>query len=163
MQTEQDKKDSRESGADFKFRRRMLTRALTPRATWTGHRKNMDDAIAILDKKKTLTAKDRELVRSALVQHKGIAEAYHEAGIHAAGLFEIIDQAGEHYKENPNSRGYAKRLDWTTGRRGTTVDHAGMVAAYLILVGMGHNKTDAVHNIVNEHNRRNKEYPKKNN
>ena len=143
-QVEQDKTAARESGDDFRFRRRMLTRALTTRATWAGHRKHLNDALAALDKK-TLTAKDKALILSALIQHKDIAEAYAEAGLHAQALFEIIDDAMK-MRKNKN-KNFAKMLDWPAGKRSKTHDHASITATYVLQLCLGVSSSDAVDNI----------------
>jgi hypothetical protein len=145
----QAKKDARESGADFRFFRRMLLQELTERATWRDHREKMAEALDVLNAKSkaknTLSKSEAETIRRALGQSKDIAGAFNSAGAHARVLFEIIDEAAELYKHG--SRKHARMLGWTTGKRGKTEDHNSIVATYLFQIGMDISKKDAVGNI----------------
>mgnify|MGYP000923257648 CR=1 FL=1 len=141
---EEEKKRVRESGDDFRFHSRLLKRELTERAAWNGHQENMQNALAALNKK-SLSQKDKEEIRAALQKHKGIAEAYHVAGVHAQALFEILDEAANLYKKG--NRGHAKMLAWSTGRRGKTEDHASIVATYILQTAMGVSRNEAIKNI----------------
>jgi hypothetical protein len=136
----QAKKDARESGADFRFFRRMLLQELTEK---------MAEALDVLNAKSkaknTLSKSEAETIRRALGQSKDIAGAFNSAGAHARVLFEIIDEAAELYKHG--SRKHARMLGWTTGKRGKTEDHNSIVATYLFQIGMDISKKDAVGNI----------------
>jgi len=150
LRVEQDKRESRESGNDFRFRRRMLLISLTKRATWQDHMENLTAALDILNKnskaKKALSKSETEIIRAALVQYKAIEQAFREAGEHTRVLFHILDEAAKLYKAG--KRSHARMLDWTTGKRGKTEDHASIEATYIFQTGMGVSKIDAVNNIV---------------
>jgi hypothetical protein len=84
----------------------------------------------------------RELLR-------GTAEKRTVAQIHTRELFAIIGEAGKLYRTGKRAAA-AKMLGWVdgTGKRGPTEDHHSIVATYLLQVGMGVEKVDAVTNLV---------------
>jgi hypothetical protein len=151
LKYEEEKKEARESGKDFRFRRRELTSALTERATWGDRGKTMREAFAILGKKDrgkaNLSAKEVETLRRALRNYEEVSEHFTRAAIHAEGLLADTDEAGKLYRAG-NRSGAAHTLAWTTGKRGPTEDHNSIVATYLLHIGMGYSTSEAVQHIV---------------
>jgi len=150
LRCEKEKKEARESGNDFRFRRRELLQATTERATWGDRRATRAAAIDLLEAGKTrFTQAESELLRRALLDYKAIDEAFLNAGIHARELFPIIDEAGKLYRAGSRSEA-ARMLTLTTGtgKREPTEDHNSIVATYLLQVGMGVSKNEAVEKLV---------------
>lgn len=150
---------------DFCFRRDELLSSTTERAEWGvgGRTENerrhnrLERLNASLDvvngklkkasTKITLTRDEAEMIRQALADYARLDEAFVNAGIHARALFNVIDEAGKLYREGARSAA-AKTLAWTTGRRGPTEDHDSIVATYLMHIGCGRSKDQALDFVV---------------
>ncbi len=150
---------------DFCFRRDELLNSTAERASWGAvgfneeerRHNRLERLNAALDvvngklkkasTKITLTRDEAEMVRQALADYTNVDEAFLNAGIHARALFDVIDEAGRTYREGKRSAA-AKALAWTTGRRGPTEDHNSIVATYLLHVGCGRSKEQAIEFIV---------------
>ena len=151
LKCELEKTEARGSGKEFCFRRRELTGALTERAAWGDRGKTMREALAILGKKDggkaSLSAKEVGTLRRALRNYEEVSEHFTRAAIHAGGLFTVMDEAGKLYRAGDRS-GASQMLAWTTGKRGKTEDHNSIVATYLLQIGMGISRNDALENII---------------
>ena len=150
---------------DFCFRRDELLNNTTERAEWgVGGRSENERRHNRLERlnaafdvvngkikkaatKITLSRDEAEMIRQALADYTRVDEAFVNAGIHARALLDVIDEAGKLYREGARSAA-AKTLAWTTGKRGTTEDHNSIVATYLLHVGCGRSKDQALDFVV---------------
>jgi hypothetical protein len=141
--------ENRDSGREFKFRREELLKALEPRATWENHNELIKKA-GLLKSKSRLTKAEAATVAVLVDNFKELHEAFFLAGLHAAGLIDILGKAREIYSQD--KPGAAKMLCLTTGtgKRGKDRDHNSIVATYLLRLGLGATPDEAVNSMIEE-------------
>jgi molybdopterin converting factor small subunit len=135
---------------DFKFRRAELLKALEPRGTWENHNELIKKA-ELLKGKTRLTKTEGATVAALVDNFKELHEAFFLAGLHAAGLIDVLNKAREIYSQD--KPGAAKMLCLTTGtgKRGKDRDHNSIVATYLLRLGLGATPDEAVGSMTEEY------------
>ncbi|MCX5855767.1 MAG: hypothetical protein NTZ24_14560, partial [Deltaproteobacteria bacterium] len=134
-------KPEAKEGGDYRFRRRELLRCTTERAVWGNRHATLNAALDPLKNKSkkptrkiTLTADQAETILRALRDYQALDVHFTKANIHAKGLLAVIDEAGALYREGKRSAA-AKKIAWTTGKRGQAISHADIIVNYLFLIG----------------------------